>query len=222
MIQVAINIERIFTILQHHYAYRIFGDDSDLLPAYSTSIPEDEHAYRLALVGYSIAFTPTMIATFMAYPTKFPRFYKLVFGEPVYDQRCFDLVTDYIANHIPGRHPAYEKKLELTRKLFLVESFRFHHLRQYFLTPIWIYAICCPWAAASVKARAIECLTGMTTSVKSVLLGGMATFAIMDQNVRELRAESSWLMPYRGYLAMFIGVVRPNRQSIRALRLSYI
>jgi hypothetical protein len=162
MVQITTNLERIFTILQHYYGYKVFGDESELLPAFSASISEDEHAYRLALIGYSIATTPAMISTFMGYPSKFPRFRKLIFGEPIYDQRCLDIVADYLTKHIPAGHPPYEKKLELTRKLLLVESFRFHHFRQYFLTPFWIYAIRCPWVDESIKAMAIECLIGMT------------------------------------------------------------
>jgi hypothetical protein len=211
--QITTDIDRIFTLLYHYYAYQVFGDDSDLLPAYSTSIPEDEHAYRLALVGYSIALTPAMIALFMKEPAKFPRFRKLIFGEPICDQRCLGLVTDYIAKHNLARHPSYEEKLELTRKLLLVDSFRYHHFKQYFLTPIWIYAIRCRWTTKSVKARAAKCMTGMTTSVKSVLLGGMGTFAIMEQNVKELRYESSRLISHRGYLAMTIGVVSHNQSA---------
>jgi hypothetical protein len=162
----------------------------------------------LALVGYSIAFTPALITIFMSDPFKFPRFQKLVFGGPTYDKTCLFLVTSYLANHIPGNHPPYSKRLELTHNLLLVESFRSHNFFQYFVVPIWIFAVNCPWLGESVKTRAIECLTGMTTTLKAVWLGGMATFAVMDQHIHVINGVGTRLVPYGGYLAMIIGVVR--------------
>ena len=149
-------------------------------------------------------------------PLEFPEFHELVFGDPDYDERCVAIIDECIANRqSAGKPPPYKKREKLTAQLVQVESFRYHHLKQYLLTPIWVHALHSPKVDLSIKRKAAECIVRVTTSFKHLALVGTAAYAglQMEPETRSIKEDPKILLrdPIRGHLISIIGAVSTLR-----------
>jgi len=201
-----------FKVLHHHYAYRVFNSDEaepELIALYDVTEPEETIAYRLTLVAYIICLTPAIIEPMISSPSQYPDFHEFFFVEHSYYQKdCLEFVSEFVAGHIntPFR-PSYWKREEIVDKLLMVEYFRYHNFRQYFLAPIWIYAIRSPTVKKSLKNRAFDLIFRHTTHPTEFLLVGRATFAILEMESDLIRASSRDDICTKGVLTKIIGTL---------------
>jgi hypothetical protein len=205
----------ILLTLEHYYSYQIFGTESEVLQFYDTLKAEEDIAFELALAGFLISSIPEIIDPLISHPERFPRFHEIVFPEipGPYDGRCMDLVEDFENSHQSRNHPSYEIRNEMTTKLLQVESFRAHHFKHYFVTPLWIYASHSPHVSASIKIPALIQFVAVTSKVSYVILCGTAVFAILELETNVTKAESKMFLRAHGYVSMVIGTVRASKST---------
>jgi hypothetical protein len=214
-------VDAIVLILQRYYEHQIFGDANDVRSLYDTPInSEDSVAHRLAAIGYSISLTPEIIEALMS-PRHFSRFYYL-FIDYAFDDRCMDLVHKFARGHKlqarRGESPGLEQREELTVQALKAESFRFHHIRQYFFTPIWASIIRSPHADESLKTEVAERILNLTVPIEGIILGGTGCFVVLELESKrdDFRAEYERLLSDRGHAAAYIGTVRSNYDQLKS------
>jgi hypothetical protein len=221
------SIEPIMQILQYYYRHQLFGDEHKIRSLYDAPInSEDSVAHRLAAIGYSISLTPELIEALMS-PRHFSKFHKLVFAERGYDDQCVELVYKFAQGHISrarGEGPGLEQRKELTVQALKVESFRFHHIRQYFLTPIWAYVIRSPHADETLKREVAERILKITVPIEGIILGGTGCFVVLELESKrdDFRAEYDRLLSDRGHAAAYIGTVRSNSDQLKKSKVAFL
>jgi hypothetical protein len=207
--QIVMGLDNILKITAHYYAYKIFGRKSETLLLYNTSDSEEELARRFTLLGYTIASIPKIIDRLLSDSTTFPLFHQLVFDKVPHDKQCEKYVGQSLTRRSRPRDQAsLAVKEEFTKNLVIVDSFRAHHFRLYFLTPIWIQAICSPHVNEQIKQLATANLAAATNDLGPLLLSGTAAFAILSLETKRFEPERKRLTPLKGHMTILFGMVR--------------